>query len=422
MPSLPRSSPLRMDPAGRHGAIDAARHPALTEMRFEVFDRIADAAAAWRDLQTRAATITPFQRLEWNEALVETFGLERNAGLRIVVGRDGDRPVVIVPLMLSRRLGVRQLAWLGSFRADYNGPLLDQSFIAHLNPEALAALLAACFEAAGPADLLWLEKQPEHAILTVIAGYRVARHFYRAHALTLQPTWQSTYEKLFSKTTRRRLAEKERKLARNGGISFRRLSGRSEIEAATRDLIGWKWAQLRSHGQISPFDSRDHGFFVRLATDTPLAHVYRLSAGERTVAVCFTLVHDRTLSIYQMAYDAEAAAASPGQILLNKVIEQAIGDGCELIDFTIGDEPYKLKICDRSSDVVRAWAGLTPVGTVAGQVLHLTELARDFTAGHPTLRPLAQNARRTLYHWLDAGRRRRAARASPLMPAQGDAP
>lgn len=421
MPSLLRNGPACADPADCDIAVSGAiRRSPVESMRFEVFDRIGDAAEAWRDLQARAVAITPFQRLEWNEALVETFGLERTAGLRIVVGRQGGRPAVIAPLMLSRRLGARQLSWLGSFRADYNGPLLDRQ-LAHASPEARSALLAACFGAAGPADLLWLEKQPEHAIPSAVAGYRIARHFYRAHALTLEPTWQLTYEKLFSKATRRGIGYKERKLARNGGLSFRRLSGRSEMEAAARDLIGWKWAQLRSHGQASPFDSRDHGFFVRLAHDTPLAHIYSLCAGERTVAVCFTLIHDRTLYIYQMAYDVEAAAASPGQILLNKVIEQAIGDGCNLVDFTIGDEPYKLKICDRSSDVVRAWAAMTPMGAAAGQVMHLTEVARDFAAGHPTLRPLAQNTRRRVYQWMDGGRPRPAPRASPSMRVQGDA-
>jgi CelD/BcsL family acetyltransferase involved in cellulose biosynthesis len=387
-------------------------------IRFQVFDTISAAAAPWRDLQRRASGITPFQRLEWHQALVETFGLDLSGGLRIVVGRMGTRPVVIAPLMLSRRLGCRRLSWLGSFRSDYNGPLIDSEFAANCTAESRAALLAACCEAAGPADLLWLEKQPEDIMSGPTAGQRVARHFYRAHALTLESTWVGTQERLYSKNTRRRLREKERQLAKKGGVSFRRLSTRAEITAATRDLIGWKWAQLRSHGQASPFDARDQRFFVRLAADARIADVFSLSAGERTVAVCFTLAQDRALYIYQMAYDAEAAAASPGHLLLNRVLEQAVEDGRSIVDFTIGDEPYKLKICDRSRDVVRTWAPMSPIGMAAGHALHLAELARDFAAGHPTIRPVAQGLRRSLYKWTDAGRGWRALGTSLFMRVQ----
>jgi CelD/BcsL family acetyltransferase involved in cellulose biosynthesis len=393
-------------------------NPACSSLEIQVFNSISAAAAAWRDLQARASGITPFQRFEWHQALVDTFGLDRCGDIRIVVGRKRSRPVVIAPLMLSRRLGCRHLSWLGSFRADYNGPLIDRGFAESCTAEDRAALLAACFEAAGPADLLWLEKQPEDMRPVVATGQRVARHFYRAHALTLGATWELTRDRLYSKNTLRRLREKERNLAKRGNVSFRRLVTRADISAAIHDLIGWKWAQLRSHGQASPFETRDEGFFLRLAADARIAEVFSLSAGDRTVAVCFALPGEHALYIYQMAFDAEAAAASPGHLLLNKVLEQAINDGRSVVDFTIGDEPYKLKICDRSRDVVRTWAPLTPIGMAAGHALHLADLARGLAAGHPTIRPVAQNLRRNLYKWADAGRDWRATGSSLVMRAQ----
>jgi CelD/BcsL family acetyltransferase involved in cellulose biosynthesis len=388
-------------------------------LQIQVFDSVSAAAAAWRDVQARASGMTPFQSFEWQQALVETFGLDRSGSIRIVVGRKRSRPVVIVPLMLSRRLGCRRLSWLGSFRTDYNGPLIDREVAESCTADERAALLAACFEAAGPADLLWLEKQLGDSMSPPAPGYRIARHFYRAHALTLEGTWELTRERLYSKNTMRRLREKERQLAKRGPVSFHRLETRAEISAAIRDLIGWKQAQLRSHGKASPFGARDQVFFVRLAADARIAEVFSLTAGNRTVAVCFALPGDGALYIYQMAYDAEAAAASPGHLLLNNVLELAVSDGRSVVDFTIGDEPYKLKICDRSRDVVRSWAPLTPVGMAAGHGLHLTDLARTFAAGHPTIRPIAQSLRRSLYKCTDAGRNWRTTGSSLFVRAGG---
>jgi CelD/BcsL family acetyltransferase involved in cellulose biosynthesis len=393
--------------AGQGASAGEGRGEVSDLRQIEVFDRIDDAGAAWRDLQCRAAAITPFQRIEWHRALTDAFGVEETGAVRIVVVREAGRPVALAPLALSDRLGCRTLSWLGAFRADYNGPLLDAELVARA-PEACAKVTVACLEAAGPYDLLWLEKQSDGAPASTLPGFRHGRHFYRAHALTLGSTWAETYEKLHSKTTRRRLREKERKLERRGALAFRLLTERSEVECATRELMCWKLEQLRRRGQAGPFVRRDLDFFVRLACETPIARVFGLSVGGRFVAVCFALVHDRTLYVYQMAYDPAASVASPGQILLNKVMERAIGDGCRTVDFTIGDEPYKVKLCDRSSAVTRAWSAATPRGVAAGHVLQFAAAARDFAAGRPQVRTAIQAARRVVYAWTDAGSSRRA--------------
>jgi CelD/BcsL family acetyltransferase involved in cellulose biosynthesis len=375
---------------------------------FRVFDRIEDAAEAWHDLQGRAAAITPFQRIDWHRSIIGAFGLAESAQLRLVVGYENARPMFLAPLVLTDRLGCRILSWLGDFRADYNGAVFDRSLAAR-PAEERADLLAASLEAAGPHDLVWLEKQPDGALARDLPRFHATRHFYRAHALTLGQTWQETFEQLYSKSTRRRLGEKERQLGRKGLVEFRRATGRAAIDTAVRELMRWKRLHLRRQGQASPFGARDPDFFVRLANDTPLARVFSLSLGGRNIAVCFTLKQDRTLYIYQMAYDPQAATASPGQILLNKVLELAIGEGCRTADFTIGDEAYKLKLCDRSSDVVRAWSASTAKGLVLGSLLHFNGLARDFAAGHPTLRPLVQRTRRAFYARADARRQQSAA-------------
>jgi CelD/BcsL family acetyltransferase involved in cellulose biosynthesis len=66
------------------------------------------------------------------------------------------------------------------------------------------------------------------------------------------------------------------------------------------------------------------------------------------VAAAFGFQDDRAYYLYNSAYDPAAAGASPGVVLVDLLVEQAISAGLIRFDFLKGDEPYKLRLGGRA--------------------------------------------------------------------------
>jgi CelD/BcsL family acetyltransferase involved in cellulose biosynthesis len=69
--------------------------------------------------------------------------------------------------------------------------------------------------------------------------------------------------------------------------------------------------------------------------------------GGRPVAAAFGFQDERAYYLYNSAYDPAAADASPGVVLVDLLVQQAIEAGLTRLDFLKGDEAYKLRLGGR---------------------------------------------------------------------------
>jgi CelD/BcsL family acetyltransferase involved in cellulose biosynthesis len=92
-------------------------------------------------------------------------------------------------------------------------------------------------------------------------------------------------------------------------------------------------------------------FFRAIAADPAnrdLVHVSRLDIGGKVGAANLGLVHKRRYYHILASYDdGPAAKYGPGAAHLLDLMDYAIGRGCDIFDFTIGDEDYKRNWADR---------------------------------------------------------------------------
>src|SRR5690349_10243484 len=88
----------------------------------------------WRSLESRAV-FTPFQSFGWLAAWQRNVGGTLGAVPAIVVGRAGGQAMFIMPFSVLPFGPWHRLAWLADDFSDYNGPLLDRTFLAGLVPE-----------------------------------------------------------------------------------------------------------------------------------------------------------------------------------------------------------------------------------------------------------------------------------------------
>ena len=83
-------------------------------------------------------------------------------------------------------------------------------------------------------------------------------------------------------------------------------------------------------------------FFLDLL-ETADATIHSLTCNGEVRASAFGFETEAGYYFYNSAYDAEAAAASPGVVLFSAMIEQEIQRGATVFDFLKGDEPYKYR-------------------------------------------------------------------------------
>ena len=144
----------------RRPAEAPARSKARRIARVDILDDLDQAEPIWRVLETRQPFCTSYQRFDFLSAWQRQVGARDNAVPFIVVAYDAERnPLVLLPLTLRRKYGVRTAAFMGGKHTTFNMALFDRDFAATATSADLDALLSKLREHEA-ADVLALVQQP----------------------------------------------------------------------------------------------------------------------------------------------------------------------------------------------------------------------------------------------------------------------
>ncbi|MCC2113353.1 MAG: GNAT family N-acetyltransferase [Hyphomicrobiales bacterium] len=359
-----------------------------TAIAWSVYTDIAACGPLWRTFQASALR-TAFQCYEWQSAWYEAIGRHEGVEPFIAVGRVEGNVKIIFPLARDRRLSVRRLTWLAAEFCDYTAPLIAPEFAARLSDDDAEEILQALIGLAD-VDYVLLEKQP--LILDGVTNRFATResgdYTASAYALRLGGDWETTYAELRSSKTRRRLRDKEKRLEKAGALAFRRLAEPDEISSAVTTLLDWKVAQIAARGMVNPFtDSRVDDFLSCVLTSAPdFGRCYAIELDGEMLAGAIVLVDGVTFTIFQMAYGlGPHAKHSPGQILLNRMMQEAIAEGLQVFDLSLGDEAYKREICDVQMDLTQSSRPVTAAGLLPHMVYQVKIGAKRSIKASPRL-------------------------------------
>ena len=197
---------------------------------------------------------------------------------------------------------------------------------------------------------------------------------------------------------RSRMAFKmERKLAREvGPVRFG--FGVRDDEALGR-LMDWKSQQYRRTGRPDRFSSKSTVQLVRELANTSEAGLsgtlVTLYAGDRLVAVEFSLRSETTLAGWFPAHDPDLGHYSPGSILKMRLIEAAGLAGLQRYDLGKGEEAYKQWLKTGDLTVCEGWVlRPTPLAHIRRAMSIPSEALLEFVLKHNRLRLAARAALR----------------------------
>lgn len=316
-------------------------------MKVDVHDRLeAIGPAAWNTLLRASRFPSPFLSWTWQREWVRTFVTGR---LEIRRVEDHDGWLIGVLPLYEREAGVWALVG-GADISDY----LDLIAVAGREMDAWTALL----QSRGAASAVW----EIHAVpatsptVTMLPGLEpgaiTAAVEERCPVLALPDTWD-TYLARLSGKHRHELTRKIRRLGREAPDTRPTSVARpDEIERRMGDFLA---LHRRSRvGKERFMDDRMEAFFRRatsaLAEDGAV-RLWFLDTPNGPLASFITLEWDDTVGLYNSGFHPDAAALSPGVVLLAHVVQDAIARGKRRFDFLRGEERYKYEFEPIPEDV-----------------------------------------------------------------------
>lgn len=337
---------------------DRARSPAVAkpEVRVSIHGDIAELERDWRAFE-RIADCTVFQTYDWMSAWQHNVGARRGVTPVVILGRDAAGQLLfILPLAIETAGLVRRLTWLASDLCDYNAPLLAPHFSRLTTPARFLELWRDIVERLQSHpdfryDLIHFEKMAEQvgAQANPMLGLPVSLNPSNAYQTQLSGDWETFYTAKRSSATRRRDRTKRKRLSEFGEVTFVNPASADEVTASFEILMQQKIQQFARMGVANIFARPGYPEFYRevAARGRDMVHISRLDVGAVPAAVNYGLTfRGRYYHVLASYTDHEMSKFGPGAAHLHELMGYAIKHGCQVFDFTIGDERYKRDWCD----------------------------------------------------------------------------
>ena len=255
----------------------------------------ADGARAW--LMTRGRTL---KRLEWWGAGIHDIGAASSTGN----GSDVDNSARLWSEIeaLSARHDMTQLAQIAA-----DAPLVE------------------CARAAN-----WVVSPAEKCPL-----------------LTLPASWDE-YAASLSKNMREQIKRYPKKLEREFPVTYHLAQNGAELESGLDDLFRLHGKRWRARGQTGVLVLPRRQKFQRALCHDFLQRdwlrLWTLKCDGRAVSVLLFYFYNGRLSYFIGGFDPEMGKWSVGTCLFTRVIQSAIDEGAQDIDFLKGEESYKYRL------------------------------------------------------------------------------
>lgn len=346
-------------------------------LMIRVYPSFEQAERLWRDFEMQA-DLFAFQRYDWLKNWHEFIGAGSDLAICItVVERHDGAPLMLLPLGVEKRLGVRCLVWLGGAITDYQAPLIARDAAPLLADAGRFAGLWREIRARMPRhDAVILEKQPEFI--------ESARNpfFYLAHSPNVNNAHFTHLAADFATFLQAKRSphwitverKKERRLAKRGALRYCMATDPQDAQRILQETMRQKSQSYRALGITDIFaDPRYRRFFAHMSVhhlEDGFVHLSALMLDGKVLATHWGLIHRDRFYCYIPTYvHDEYARFSPGNNLLRRLLEWSIERGLRVFDFTIGDEAYKYHWCDRELRIfdclhavtVRGWLYVAPL-------------------------------------------------------------
>jgi CelD/BcsL family acetyltransferase involved in cellulose biosynthesis len=370
----------------------------------DIVDDLGGVETVWRRLEDQQQFSTPFQRFDFLTHWQRAVGDREKLHPFIVIAYDAERrPLMLLPLALSHRHGVRTVTFMGGKHATFNMALYDRQFAAGVTVADLTTLLS-WLRAHGRADVLALTRQPQRwrDLSNPMALLPHQPSVNDCPLLSMAPGAEPAT--LISNSFRRRLKGKERKLQALPGYRYHIATAETDIAR----LLDWffRVKPLRMAEQKLPDVFAEAGVeeFIRGACTARLAgsghaiDIHALECDDEVIAIFAGVADGHRFSMMFNTYTmSDNSRFSPGLILMRNIVDHYAGQGYRALDLGIGSDDYKRLFCKSDEPIFDSFIALSPRGRLASHAMSGINRAKHLVKHNQTLFNLAQKLRAALH-------------------------
>ena len=321
---------------------------------------------------------TPFQHPVWLSSLYEVLAPRRKAQKQVITVRGEDSRIVLVLPFVRRRLGlIRLIEYADLGVNDYAAPVLDRDAAASLAADGQVS--KEIRRMLGRFDLLRIERVADSPdlMLSLIAGATAKRHAYDTHIVDLPDNAEAWRAQLDPKFLRH-LERKYKRLRPKGERRLRIIDDIAEVESVMGRMQAFRAARFAEHRGTDLVQDPDcfsfYSAVARASVENGPGSLAVLEVAAEPAAVALNLI-DRDRDIYVLVgYDVERLRNySLGLLIVDELVQNAIGRRQAYFDLTVGDEPYKADFGARPRPVFEIRVQRTFLGriVVIGRTVYL---------------------------------------------------
>ncbi len=328
---------------------------------------------------------TAFQHPKWLDAVYRRL-LPRTAVPLIITVRREGRLTMTLPLVRRRYGTLRAVEFADFGVSDYASPVASESESAViLNDRNACALIKGAMK---PFDVLRIQKLRDDSLpLEHLLGApsRVAMPM-SAHAVPLSMDYAAWRAEKISASYRKELDKKSRQLHRKGTISFTCVSDPEAIRATFEKMKAYRGPRFGDGDLLQNPTYFD--FYLDIAMQDTIARLYRLTLDGSPIAGVLGLSHNGRFLVILGGFDlTNHKNQSLGSLTFEMVARHCIEMGDTVLDFTIGDEPYKSLFGAQATPVYQISRSGSLLGAVAGVAVEQLPWLKNAAKRFLQLRP-----------------------------------
>ena len=327
----------------------------------------------WCDWQ-EAGRCTAFQRFEWISSLVKNLvRRDKSQPLIVVISETAsNEPVMLVPLVLRRRYGVRVIEWLGLGVCDYAAPVLAPGVEFRVSEANM--LWSAVRSALPPADLIRIKGIPEHIRgaanpFACLVGVREADQ--KAFSTEIEGDPETLLKRVCGSSFLRNLQKEKRRLAKIGEVKFVAAKTNEEVEEIFSVLLEQRRRRFEEMGRFNFIAQPAVSAFYKDAAISGLnagggAKIFGLSVNGEWIATAYCLVHQKSVTTVMSGMAGQSwQAFSPGVQIMAQTMIWAREHGHDCFDLSVGDLSYKKEMGMRTQELLDFCEPLTLRGVLS---------------------------------------------------------
>ena len=315
----------------------------LTKIIYKNYNK--DLEVIWNEFEKKSYNYC-FQSIYWLKNWYFNLNEKNRPDIYNVLIYSDQKLLMILPLCIEKKNGIRVLSWQGGDRADYMASLLSEEFF--IEKIIFLKIWTEVLNEIKNYDLIYLKRQPYKIgnILNPFVTFLKNHNSDYTSSIILEKNYNLFLDKnikpKFVSDTNRRIKNLETK----GKLKFKIFDNllQNEIKHEIRLLLANKIERILDLKLKNPFNEEAKKFYENFDDKefNGIVHFSNLSINDTIISSHWGIVYKKCFyHLLPTIIDKSYYKYSPGRIHIQELIKWSIENSIDKFDFTIGEEEYK---------------------------------------------------------------------------------